>query len=118
MHNNTPYDESGLPAPQAGSPPPRQGTYHKRIDASIARIEDCITLLLEGINIDELSAYERLQLAAKFDGLHLRLLPLLEKVEADEIESQSKDYPRYSSIGERKLMPGEILSPEEILSFE
>ena len=93
--------------------PPRQGTYHKRIDAFITRIEDRITLLLEDISIDELSAYERLQLAAKFDGLLLRLLPLLEKVEADEIERQSKDYPRYSILGERKLMPGEILEDDE-----
>ena len=104
MDNNTPYDKSGYP-------PPRQGTYHKRIDAFITRIEDRITLLLEGISIDELSAYERFQLAAKSDGLLLRLLPLLEKVEADEIERDNKSsngYPMYSSIGELKLIPGQV----------
>ncbi len=90
--------------------PPRQGTYHKRIDAFITRIEDQITLLLEGISIDELSAYERLQLAAKFCGLHLRLLPLLGKVEADETESQSSNYSSmYSVLGERKLRAGQTL---------
>ncbi len=67
--------------------PPRQGTYHKRIDALIARIEDRITLLDEGNRIDKLSANQREQLAVRYEGMLLRLQTLLHKIETDETES-------------------------------
>ncbi len=67
--------------------PSRQDTYHKRIDALIARMEDQITLLDEGNRIDKLSANQRAQLAARYEGMLLRLQTLLHKIEADETES-------------------------------
>jgi hypothetical protein len=97
MNNNMSHDESEYP-------PSEQGTYKDRIDVLVARIEDHITLLLEGISIDELSAYEREQLATKYCGLLLRLLPLLGKVEADEAESHIKSFNvGFNSIGEPKI---------------
>ncbi len=76
MDHNTPHDKSGA--------------YNNRIDAHIARLEDLITHLLEGFCVDELSAYQREQLALKYRGLLLRLLRLQQKVEADETESHNK----------------------------
>ena len=69
MDHNTPHDKSG--------------SYNNRIEAHIARLEDLNTRLLEDICIDELSAYQRVQLTLKYYGLLLRLLRLQQKVEAE-----------------------------------
>jgi hypothetical protein len=127
MDNNTPYDESENPSPG-------QDTYNNRIDVLVARIEDHITLLLEGISIDELSAYEREQLATKYCGLLVRLLTLGVKVEDDqpegllsltlpimgkddEAESRFKtiDLSNYSLMGERKITPGKPTPRERLV---
>ena len=104
MSNNSSHDDSENP------PPGQEGTCKDRIDVLVARIENHITLLLEGISIDELSAYEREQLATKYCGLLLRLLTLGVKLEADEASSSAslEAISPLSIMGEPKIIPGKI----------
>jgi hypothetical protein len=97
VNNNMSHDESEDPSPG-------QSTCKDRIDALLARIEDHITLLHDGIRIDELSANEIEQSLSKYYGMSVRLLTLRVKVEADEPKSYiESSIPMYSSIGEPKL---------------
>jgi hypothetical protein len=96
MNNNRSNDESE-------NSPPGQSTCKDRIDVLLARIEDHITLLHDGIHIDELSANEIEQSLSKYYGMLVRLLTLRVKVEADEPKSYESSIPMYSSIGELKL---------------
>lgn len=72
MNHNTPQDKSGSHD--------ESGTYINGIDAFVADIKDRITFLLDDNNIDELSAYEREQLVARYYGLLLRALSSRDQV--------------------------------------
>ena len=82
-------------------------------------MEDHITLLLEGNRIDELSANQREQLAARYEGMLLRLRTLLHKIETDETESDiesSREAELAEVIGPYPFRPGTLgqTSPEVI----
>ena len=96
MNNNMSHEESE-------NSPPGQSTCKDRIDALLARIEEDITFLHEGISIDELSTYECVQSLERYYGVFVRLLALRVKVEADEPKSYSENLPMFSSIGEPKI---------------
>src|SRR5579864_3962774 len=111
MDHNTPHDESEYLSP-------RQSAYN-RLHAHIARMDDRITLLLEGNRIDELSANQREQLAARYEGILLRLRTLIHKIETDETESDiesSREAELAEVIGPYLFRPGTLgqTSPEVI----
>lgn len=60
-----------------------------RINDQVGRVENIIVQLLDGLDITELTAYERLNTAIKFMSQHARLMMLRQTCELDEPENAS-----------------------------
>lgn len=79
-----------------------------RINTQVERVEDVIVKLLQDIEIEELTAYERLNTAIKFMSQHARLMMLRQSCELDAPENASA---LMIEAFQRQLR-GEIVQPE------
>lgn len=58
----------------------------ERIDEQLQRIERMVLTLVDGVDLDELSSYERLNVTIKLMQHHARLLVMRQRVEPEEPE--------------------------------
>ena len=57
-----------------------------RIEEQLQRIERMVLALIDGVDLDELSSYERLNITIKLMQQHARLLVMRQNVEPEEPE--------------------------------
>lgn len=60
----------------------------QKIDAQLARIDELVEKLLDGVDLSELSSYERLVVASRFMGLSQRAIAIRQTCQVERSENR------------------------------
>ena len=85
-----------------------------KINNQITRIEQLIDKLLENLNIEEMSAYQRLTLAHRFEALHQRAT----KIEQTAMMTEDQPENEVIIVALMSLMRGETIKSDQIIDME